>query len=87
MGVTVEFDSDAQALYLRVNDDGEPFETSSLSDLVLADLDETGGVVGIEILKAPADITAEDLDLIFGRFPALRSTALPALSAVGVNAA
>lgn len=87
MGVIVEYDSEAEAIYLRIQDDAEVTETLSLSDLVMADVDPTGKAVGIEILKAPTDITPGDLRRVFDRFPELQASASSALLALGIRPA
>jgi uncharacterized protein YuzE len=50
--LAVEYDLDADAAYLRLT--AKPvYRTVEVSDDVLADLDSSGGVVGIELLNPP----------------------------------
>lgn len=50
----ITYDREADAIYLRLLDDGAKVHVSRLSEDVACDLDEEGRVVGIEILNASA---------------------------------
>ena len=78
----VEFDPEVRAWYLTLSD--TPVSTTvHVSDEVLVDLDESGGVVGVEFLLAPAELSDEVRASLFGRFPEVR-TALADLGALAV---
>jgi uncharacterized protein YuzE len=53
--VSVEFDPEANALYIRIKK-GEVEISEPLSDDIIVDLDKNGEVLGIEILLPKSDI-------------------------------
>jgi uncharacterized protein YuzE len=71
---TLEYDEDANALYLRFSD-AEIDDTIPLSDSVYVDVDSKGDPVGIEILHAtPRELPNVEL---LGRAIALRELLKP----------
>ncbi len=56
----VEYDPEADILYIRVRDK-EVKDTVDLNDDVWADLDENGEIVGIEIWRARKNVISEIL--------------------------
>jgi uncharacterized protein YuzE len=87
MGVIVEYDSEARATYLRLRDTDGPVETVTISEVVMVDIGDDGQVLGVEILKAPAEIAERDLQLLFRAYPDLAPVVNQALAGVGVHAA
>ena len=78
----VEFDPEVRAWYLTLSD--APVGTTvHVSDEVLVDLDGSGGVIGVEFLLAPAELSEEVRASLFRRFPGVRS-ALADLGALAV---
>ena len=52
----LKIDAQARALYLKIRD-GRVHETRQLIDLqVLADFDDTGALLGLEVLDVPAQL-------------------------------
>lgn len=78
----VEFDPEVRAWYLTLSD--APVSTTAhLSDEVFVDVDDQGGVVGVEFLLAPAELSEDLRASLFRRFPEVR-TALADLGALAV---
>jgi uncharacterized protein YuzE len=47
---TIRYDSDADALYIRIRE-GKVLESDEVEDRIIVDYDEKGNVVGIEVLE------------------------------------
>ena len=90
MTMQVQYDSRAHAAWLVL--DGTEGRTAVdtvevVPDLVLVEVDADGEPVAIELLTAPAELAAGDLDPVFARFPAIRDEVLSGLVGVGYQAA
>ncbi|MEX2246693.1 MAG: DUF2283 domain-containing protein [Dehalococcoidia bacterium] len=57
----VEYDRQADAIYIRLRD-VEPTTTRELDDHVIVDLDESGKMVGIELLFVSDYLRPEDIE-------------------------
>ena len=66
-----EWDTEAGASYLTVSE-REVASTRHFGDLVSVDLDDAGGIVGIEVL-APLPDAARLLEPVVGEFPELKA--------------
>ena len=71
----ISYDTESDAYYLTLSD-GEVARTVHISDAVMVDLDESGGVIGIELLCSPHLLSADERTALVERFPA----AQPALA-------
>lgn len=68
----VTYDPQADATYVTVSD-APVASTDALSDLVAVDLDAAGVPVGVEVLKAPGAVDADDEEMTLARYPGLRA--------------
>ncbi|MEO6331793.1 MAG: DUF2283 domain-containing protein [Gemmatimonadaceae bacterium] len=59
---SVEYDRDADALYVRVAEYSGDVTTKKLSPGVFADYDEDGMIVGVEVLRASKKVRADEND-------------------------
>jgi uncharacterized protein YuzE len=68
----VDFDPEVQAWYLTLSD-ASVQRTVHVSDEVAVDVDAGDAVVGVEFLVAPSAIDPQVRDLLFERFPIVRT--------------
>lgn len=67
----VTFSPDIEAFYLTVTEN-QVAKTIDITDLIAADLDATGALVGVEFVMRPEELTEDMYRLVADRFPALR---------------
>jgi len=53
--VSVEFDTEVNAIYLRLKKGGKIEKSDPVADNIMFDLDEEGNIVGIEIILPKTD--------------------------------
>ena len=58
MKITYDKEADAMYLYLKK---GKHFKTIKLKDLLLADINKAGNILGIEILDVSSQISAKEI--------------------------
>lgn len=56
----IEYDKEVDALYIRIQEK-KVFETKEISDGVNIDLDETGKLIGLEIIGATEKYSLSDI--------------------------
>lgn len=66
----VTFDPEADATYVRVSA-AEVVATRTVGELLSVDLDADGAPVGVELLKAPGAVTADDEAVVVAHYPSL----------------
>lgn len=67
MPVTAEYDSEADALYVRLKD-GERANTIEVDDVTYVDVDADGHLLGLELLYPSLGINLEGVASMFGGF-------------------
>lgn len=69
MGMHISHDTEAEAWYVQIGD-GPVARTVHISDDVAVDLDDAGGIYGLEVLCPPETLTPAERAAILEQFPA-----------------
>jgi uncharacterized protein YuzE len=62
--VKIEYDPEADALYIQIREAARPSDNIDIEEGVTVDVDEQGHIVGLEVLDASKRLSSSDLTTI-----------------------